>query len=261
MNKYFVTISMLSLSFLLLTTGARAAEWGSIKGRFVVDGAPPKPQPLVVTKDQFCIETMPKNESVVVGEGGGLANAVVYLRLPRGGKITPHPDFAAQLNEPAVLDNKDCAFVPHIALVRVGQPFVIKNSDPPPVSHNTNAKLIANGQFNVIIPVGEEKTMKFSKTESLPMPVNCNIHPFMQGHIVVQDHPYMAVSGEDGTFEIANVPAGKHEFQFWHEAPGYLKDLKIGTGKSNRQGRVQLTVAAGKELDLGDIKIPASMLK
>ena len=59
------------------------------------------------------------------------------------------------------------------------------------------------------------------------MPVDCNIHPFMKGHLLVQDHPYMAVSGEDGTFEIKNIPAGKHEFQFWHEAAGYLKNLKL----------------------------------
>ena len=93
------------------------------------------------------------------------------------------------------------------------------------------------------------------------MPVACDIHPFMQAHILAQDHPYMAASAEDGTFDINNIPAGKQEFQFWHESAGYLKDLKIGSGKSNRQGRVQLTVAAGKTLDLGDIKVPASMLK
>ena len=240
---------------------APAAEWGSIKGRFVVDGAPPKLPPLQVTKDQFCIEIQPKNESVVVGEKNGLVNAVVFLRVPRRGKVEVHPDYEAQLSEPSALDNKNCSFQPHIALVRVGQPFVIKNSDPDPVSHNTNAKLFQNGQFNVIIAVGEEKTMEFSKTETLPMPVNCNIHPFMQGHILVQDHPYMAVAGEDGTFEIKNIPAGKHEFQFWHEQSGYLKGVKYKGGTASRQGRVDLTIAGGQTLDLGEIKVPASLLK
>ena len=250
-----------AVAALTVTHVADAAEWGSIKGRFVVDGAPPQVPPLQVTKDQFCIEIQPKNETLVVGENNGLANAVVFLRVPRRGKVEVHPDFDAQLSEPAVLDNKNCAFQPHVSLVRVGQPFIIKNSDPDPVSHNTNAKLFQNGQFNVIIAVGEEKSMKFSKTETLPMPVNCNIHPFMQGHILVQDHPYMAVAGKDGTFEIKNVPAGKHEFQFWHEAPGYLKAVKYKGGAANRQGRVELTIAAGQTLDLGEIKVPASMLK
>jgi hypothetical protein len=259
-GKVRIVIGLLSV-FLIMAASADAAGWGGIKGRFVVDGAPPQVPPLSVTKDEFCIQIQPKNESVVVGKDNGLVNAVVFLRVPRGGKVEVHPDYAAQLSEPAVLDNKNCSFQPHVALVRVGQPFIIKNSDPEPVSHNTNAKLIQNGVFNEIIPVGEERTKMFSKAEPLPMPVNCNIHPFMQGHVLVQDHPYMAVSGEDGTFEIKNVPAGKHEFQFWHEGRGYMKNVKFKGGVANRQGRAPLAIAAGQTLDLGDIKLPASALK
>ena len=257
--KRRVTMGLGVVAALLMTLTAGAAEWGSVKGRFVVDGTPPQPEPLVVTKDQFCIEKQPVNQSLVVGEGGGLANVVVYIRVPRRGKVEVHPDYQAQLSEPAVLDNDGCSFEPHITLVRVGQPFIIKNSDP--VGHNTKASLVANGQFNVTIPAGQETKTPLNRAESIPLPVNCNIHPFMQGHILVQDHPYMAASSEDGTFEIANVPAGKHEFQLWHEAPGYLKDVKYQGGAADRRGRAELTIAAGQTLDLGDIKVPASMLK
>jgi hypothetical protein len=83
----------------------------------------------------------------------------------------------------------------------------------------------------------------------------------MAAHLLVQEHPYMATTADDGTFEIKNIPAGKHEFQFWHEAPGYLKDLSLKSGKTNRQGRADLEIAAGQTLDLGDVKVPASMLK
>ena len=244
---------------LVATVEAGAAEWGSIKGRFVVDGTPPKPAPLAVTKDQFCIDKMPVNESIVVGEDGGLANVVVFLRVPRRGKVDVHPDFQVQLSEPAVLDNNGCAFRPHITLVRVGQPFIIKNSDP--VGHNTKASLVANGQFNVTIAAGQETKTPLNRAENLPLPVNCNIHPWMQGHLLVQDHPYMAATGEDGSFEIKNIPTGKHEFQLWHEASGYLKNVKYNGGTANRQGRADLTIAAGQTLDLGEIKVPTSLLK
>jgi hypothetical protein len=146
-----------------------------------------------------------------------------------------------------------------VLLVRVGQPFVIKNSDP--VGHNTKASLVANGQFNVTVAAGQETSSPITKAESLPLPVNCNIHPFMEGHILVQDHPYMAVTGEDGTFEIKDLPAGKQEFQLWHEASGYLKNLKFKGGVTDRRGRAELTIKAGETVDLGDIKVPASGLK
>jgi plastocyanin len=231
-----------------------AADWGSLKGRFVVDGAPPALPPLVISKDQHCIDSKPVNETVVIGDGGGLANAVVYVFLGRRGSIDVHPDYEAELEESVVLDNIGCHFVPHVARVRTGQTFVLKNSDP--VGHNTNV----TGIFNEIIPAGDERPKTFNRAESLPIPVTCNIHPWMKGHVLVQEHPYMAVSGEDGTFEIKNIPAGNFNFQFWHET-GYLRDLRFSGGSTNRRGQAELTIAAGETLDLGDIQVPANMLR
>ncbi|HEX2473280.1 MAG TPA: hypothetical protein VHK01_00960 [Lacipirellulaceae bacterium] len=256
LNNVAIVLSLLGL----LTNASTAAEWGSVKGRFVVDGAPPKLEPLQITKDvEYCTGKKPVNETVVVGKDGGLANVVVFIRLPRNGKVAVHPDYEAKLSEPAVLDNNGCSFKPHITLVRVGQPFIIKNSDP--VGHNTKASLVNNGQFNVTIAAGMETKTPLNRAETIPLPVNCNIHPWMQAHVLVQDHPYMAATGDDGSFEIANVPAGKHEFQLWHEAAGYLKNVKYKGGAADRRGRAGLTIAAGHTLDLGDIKVPASSLK
>ena len=83
----------------------------------------------------------------------------------------------------------------------------------------------------------------------------------MKGYLYVRGDPYMAVTAEDGTFEIANIPAGEHEFQFWHESVGYLKDVKFDGGKANRRGRADLEIAADETLELGEINVPASLLK
>lgn len=251
MNTFMTfTAAVMTLS---LVAAAPAAEWGALKGRFVVDGAPSTPNPLVVTKDQYCINKKPINETLLVGDDGSLSNALVYLRLGRRDKIDIHPDYAAILSEAVELDNGGCRFVPHVTLLRAGQPFLLKNSDP--VGHNTNV-----GLFNQIIPAGGETTTKIDRAAAIPMPVSCNIHPFMKGYVLVQDHPYMAASAEDGTFEIKNIPAGKREFQFWHET-GYLRELKLDGGTTDRRGRLELTIEAGQTLDLGDIRVPAASLE
>jgi hypothetical protein len=249
-----MVMAITAVLVLLLTSTASAAEWGAIKGRFVVDGPPPKLTPLVVAKDQFCIDKNPANESVLVGDDGSLANVVVYIRLGRRDKIDVHPDFKEKLAEPVVLDNQGCHFVPHVTLVRSGQPLILKNTDP--VGHNTNL-----GGFNQIIPAGGEIKTKRDRAAAVPATVTCNIHPFMKGYMLVQDHPYMATSAEDGAFAIEKIPAGKREFVFWHEAPGGMKDLKVGSGKADRRGVVELAIKAGETLDLGEIKVPAAMLK
>jgi hypothetical protein len=239
-----------------LASSANAADWGSVKGRFIVDGKAPEPPALLVDKDQFCIDNPPKSEAIVVGEGNSLVNTIVYLRMPRGGKVAIHPDYEAKLKEPVVLDNAGCHFKPHVTLVQVGQTLSVKNSDP--TGHNTNITIFS---FNQIVPSNGKIDIKATKETRLPEEVRCNIHPFMKSYLLSQKHPYMAVSAEDGSFEIKNLPVGKHELQLWHEAVGYLKNVTTQAGKANAQGRLNLTVAAGKTIDLGDIKVPASLLK
>ena len=53
--------------------------------------------------------------------------------------------------------------------------------------------------------------------ESHAIPYRCTIHPWMNGWVRVFDHPYYAVTDEDGKFEIKNAPAGKFRIVFWHE--------------------------------------------
>ena len=234
-------------------------NWGTLLGRLVLSGDPPELTPIKPTKDQFCIQQNPPNESVIVGEQGGLANVVIYVRPKKGKPLDVHPDYEAQMEETVELDNKACQFVPHVTLVRTGQPFVIKNSDP--TGHNTNASLRKNGDFNVIIAAGSSQPVELTKAETLPMPVQCNIHPFMKGYLLVREDPYMAVSGEDGSFEILNLPTGEHEFQFWHESVGYLKNVKFDGGALSKKGRAKLEIAGGEMLDLGLLEVPARLMR
>jgi hypothetical protein len=245
------------LAILSIGAYASAAEWGSLKGRFVVDGEPGKPAPIPITKDpEYCGTKEPVvDQTVVVGKDNALVNGVVYLRAPFGKKIDINPAYEAKLKKPVVLDNHFCTFHPHVTLLRLGQELNIKNSDP--VGHNTKIDLFS---FNQSIGANTEVKVPDSKDFALPVPISCSMHPWMQGHLLSLNHPYMAASGEDGTFEIKDMPAGTNEFQFWHEARGYMKDLKFKGGSTNAQGRAKLTIAPGQTLDLGDIKVPSRML-
>lgn len=258
MKSFFRNIQLLAAFSLMALTAsaASAADWGSLTGRFIVDGKPAPLPEMALGSDAFCIEAKPKNEALVIGDDNGLVNAVVYLRLPRRGDVAIHPDYEATLKNTVVLDNKGCAFEPRITLVRVGQTLEVTNSDP--TGHNTNISLFG---FNPIVPANGKTEIKATKEAPLPTPVRCNIHPFMLSHVLALKHPYMAVSGEDGTFEIKNLPVGKHEIQLWHELPGYLKDVSTKSGKADRQGRIAVTVQANETVDLGDIKVPASVFK
>ena len=50
------------------------------------------------------------------------------------------------------------------------------------------------------------------------LPIVCDIHPWMKTWIGVVEHPFHAVSAEDGTFVIEGLPPGTYTLAVWHEA-------------------------------------------
>lgn len=253
------TIVILTLAMVASATGTSAADWGTLKGRLVVDGAVPEPAALNVNKDtEYCGQHQVVDETIVPGENGGLPNAFVYLYTKRNQTVPIHPDLES-VDETVVLDNKGCRFEPHALLVRTGQEFQVQSSDP--IGHNTKFDVLNNVSFNETITTDKPLVKKFEKSEPVPLPVVCSIHPWMKGIVLVRDNPYMAITGEDGSFEIPNIPAGAQEFIFWHESTGNLKNVKLGAaGKTDRKGRAKLKIPAGETLDLGEIKIPGAAI-
>ncbi len=248
----FPALAVTALLFLPAATGV-AADWGSIKGRFVFGGDAPAPVKLTVDKDvEVCGKHNLVNEAVVVGDDMGLANVVVFVR---DRKIDVHPDLKAEGE--AVLDNLNCRFEPHVVFVQTGQEFVIKNSDP--IGHNSNVATIKNPASNSLIPAGGQTKIVFDRDESIPAGVTCNIHPWMKAWVVVRDNPYAAVSAADGSFEIDKLPAKEVELQLWHEKAGYLDSITIdGKKKSVKRGRMDVEVKPDGT-DLGDIILDASL--
>jgi hypothetical protein len=235
--------------------------WGALTGRFVYDGPAPERKPVTITKDpEFCGKTPPLVEDVVVNpENGGIQNVVVMLYVkPRQKAPAAHPDYAAQLSEPVRLDNVNCRFEPHICVVRAGQKLIIGNKDE--VGHNTKADL-AGAPFNELIGAGNDVEKSINSAERAPAPVGCNIHPWMSAYMVVAEHPYVAVTDQDGNFKIENLPTGEWTFQVWQEKAGYVENVsQDGKAQEWSKGRPTFTIAAG-ENNLGEIKVAPAVFQ
>jgi plastocyanin len=115
--------------------------------------------------------------------------------------------------EPAVMDQKDLQFIPHVLAVQAGTLVEFPNSDP--VSHNVFSISDAK-RFNLgLYQRGAARRVKFDRPGVVEL--LCNVHLEMSAYIVVVKNPYFAQPKADGTFRIANVPAGRHRLRSWHK--------------------------------------------
>ncbi|MEX2113574.1 MAG: hypothetical protein WD845_10340 [Pirellulales bacterium] len=201
--------------------GQQAAEatgtgWGTLKGTFKYVGTPPAPGVINADKDtEVCGKEGPLiDNSLVVSSGGGIANVVVYARAKRV-HDSAKPLEAGQ-GSPVIFDQKNCMFLTHVTAMQVGQPLDIKNSDP--IGHNTKIDPRSGVPFNQNLPTGETVAYIPTAEEALPAGVSCSIHPWMRAYLLPRKDKYFAVTNDDGSFEIANLPAGEDlEIQVWHE--------------------------------------------
>ena len=86
----------------------------------------------------------------------------------------------------------------------------------------------------------------------------------MRAYFLPRKDGYYAVTGRDGSFEIANVPAGESlEIQVWHESAGgrggplVLTSEKAKELKWNKKGRFKITLAEDEVEEL-DLTVPAA---
>ena len=216
---------------------------GTLKGKVVVNGDIPAAPPLYAkgadVKDAaVCAAESAPNQTVLVKDGG-LANVFIYLK--KAPKNVPPADKEAKV----IFDQKYCVFKPHAMAIRIGQTVRVLNSDS--VAHNTHTNPKKNNALNSIVSPNDQEGIPliYKQAEQEPISVVCDVHSWMRAYHLPIDHPYVAVSGEDGTFEIKDLPAGKHEFKVWHEAGGLLDkglvvNIKAGDNEQN------ITVSAGQ---------------
>ena len=188
------------------------ATAATVTGKIILEGEAPKPVRLNMGADDDCksMHDGPVfSEQVVVNEDGTLQNVFVYIKSGLEGKAF------APSSEIVSIDQEGCVYKPHVVGVQIGQTLRVTNSDA--TLHNVHPLPRTNPEFNKSQAAGAGPIdSNFDKRE-LMIPVKCNIHPWMRAYINVVEHPFFAVTGEDGTFTIKGLPPGEYTIEAVHE--------------------------------------------
>jgi plastocyanin len=175
---------------------------GAISG-VVTTAAVTRPALRITTDTPVCGRELP-NESVLVGAKGGLANAVVVLTGVKARGEAPE----------VTVVNEGCRFVPRVQVARPGQAVRTVSRDT--VLHTTTAHAQGGRQlFNLALPV-PGLTLTRSVAGAGIVRVLCQMHPWMQGWLVVTDE-MAAVTDAEGRFTLSSVAPGTYQLRVWHE--------------------------------------------
>ena len=277
MRRILVNVVLLAL-FGLLVEGNRAhgqerkllptKGWGSLSGKVTLTGKMPAVESLVKKmmehrdKDCCLAKDAKPNEKVdltwiVDPKTNAIANVVVWVESPKGTYLPTHQKYQKRDDE-TILDQPHCAYLPRVAVftpiyidekgkkVPTGQALTIKNSAT--VAHNVR---VVGGKYNegfnvTVLAKTEIDATKKLVPQRLPLPVKCDFHTWMGAHLFVTDHPYYAITREDGTFEMPIVPAGAEvNIMAWHEGVGFA--LKTVEGEKVTFGKT-MTLKDGKNV-------------
>ena len=190
-------------------------------GRVRLEGHIKRSAPLKVYKNRdFCGTAVP-NETLLVNSEGGLQNVVVILSGARAEARESHL-------KGLVLDNKKCAFVPHVQVAPVGSEILLLNSDP--ILHDVHARLGSETLFNVGLPTWRQVKKRLTRTGVIR--IECEVlHTWMSAYIVVTSSPYFAVTDKEGEFVFEGLPAGTYKTEVWHEKLGrQSRELNLVAG-------------------------------
>jgi plastocyanin len=214
---------------------APKAGSGTVGGKVMLSGPAPKNDDIAVDADAACAAQHPngmQTETVVVSAKGELKNVIVSVSSGLNGPFEVPAT-------PAVITQKGCQYLPHVLAMMTGQKLLIRNDDP--FLHNVHTLSSDNPPFNFGQPNKDPGKDAGSFKSAETFRVKCDVHPWMSMSVAVFDHPFFAVTGDDGSFTLPPLPAGTYTITFWHEKYGTQdKEVVVEPGK-----KVDLNITFG----------------
>ncbi|HKU27741.1 MAG TPA: carboxypeptidase regulatory-like domain-containing protein [Candidatus Sulfotelmatobacter sp.] len=199
----------------------------NVRGVVRFQGKAPAPKMINMAADPSCAKghsSPVMSQEVMVDGQGGLQNVIVFVSDGLGDRTFDPP------SAPAVVDQKGCVYEPHVLAVRANQKLELVNEDS--TAHNIHPQPTNNREWNKAEPPGTKMEESFAR-EEVAIPVKCNVHPWMKGYIAVFKHPYFAVTGKDGSFDLSNLPPGTYTLKAWHEKLGTsVQTVTIGANET-----------------------------
>lgn len=228
-----------------LSIGGIEQAGGTIKGMVKFEGKQHPQKVIRMKTDKTCSkhnkQNPPRSERWVFGDNNTLQNAFVWVSKGLEGMDFPVP------TQPAVLDQRGCMYIPHVLGVSVGQKLEIRNSDN--TLHNVNCSAQYNDSFNEGMGAKSLPLIKQFSDPELAIPMQCNVHPWMTAYVHVVEHPFYAVTQQDGSFVIRGLPPGEYTLSVWHEFRAFVPDkssITVTVQEGNTQ-EVTFTYAPKKK--------------
>jgi plastocyanin len=184
--------------------------------------------------------------AMALAAGGAFAAPVeVLVQTPAGGPLAE----AAVLVEPlagtpprprtrshVAIEQRGREFIPWMTVVQTGTSVDFPNNDT--VRHHVYS-FSEPKRFEIKLYAGKPgQPIVFDKPGQVD--IGCNIHDWMEAHVLVVETPYFARTGADGRATVAGVPAGRYRLRVWHP--------------------LQKATAAPGEIDVGDAPLRQTLV-
>jgi plastocyanin len=204
------TLTIVVFALLGLVLQPASVPGGEIQGRVLLAGDVPAPTKVPITIDQYVCGTEQLAGDLIVSGAREVRNVVVWLENPPAGAPAMPPSAALPM------DQKDCVFVPRVVIVPAAGTVEFLNSDR--LLHNLHSVSKDNPSFNRTQPKGRTIPVPFAKPEIVR--IDCDLHSWMRGWVVVAAHAFYALTDGQGRFKLDKVPPGSYTVRVWHERLG-----------------------------------------